>query len=395
MRLAALLATAFLLASAVPSAAAESAVDPRLFAPYSPKAADRLDHRVFDDFLKGNVLDVGLSDRDASPPPTPPVGTRMTRGSTSNFRYESNRVMFHWFKEGTTHNLSVYRKSLVDAVNTVGLERFNRSEQLAIWFNLHNVLMLEEIAKIYPVQRLEKAKIKGSDALLREAKLVEIKGVPLSLTDIRAIVYANWKDPNVIYGFWDGVIGGPTLPRDAFTGANVGELLQKSAREFTTSRRGFERFGSTLTVSRLYDDARGYFPGWPDDVVTHLRARAVEPASAILKGKVTKIDASAYDWTVADLFSGDNGPPDPPNAQESQLKDQLGLRDDREYGGPMNASAADLLRKTFQKREKRGRVTVEEASKQGEPEKTPADAASEDAPSEPTVEELGETAPQK
>lgn len=351
-------------------------------------APQQLDHSNFSALLQRLVLDVGVSDREKPEDRTPAVGSRIMQGSTSNFRFEGNRVMFHLFTEQTRASFAVYRAALEETVDQIGFVNFNRDEQLAILLNLHNALMLEAIAEQYPVSDLQ-------DAKFRDDRRANLDGEPVSLNDIRSIIYSNWSDPIVIYGVWDGVIGGPSLLTTAYDARNVRTLLAAGAREFTTSRRGFERFGKKLSVSRLYDDTRKFFPDFENDVVAHLRSHAEPHALEELSGEVTSVSPRAYDWAVADIFSGDQSPPDLPNAQEGDIIDSLGLRDTRQFLGVarLNGSARALIGKVYEYRRRTGRVTIEDVDTP-DPDAVSADRSNLKPIGDPPAEETPAELPQ-
>jgi hypothetical protein len=325
------------------------------YAVHDPAAPQRLSHDNFSRLLARVVLDVGISDREKPETRRASAGTRMKQGSTSNFRFEGNRVMFHLFTANTRASITAYRTSLEQAVRKIGFANFNRNEQLAILLNLHNALVLEAIAERYPVTSLQ-------DAGFRNEPRAQLGDATASADDIRAIVYANWNDPIVIYGLWEGTIGGPSLLTTAYDAEKVWRLLDASAREFTTSRRGFERYGKQLSVSILYDKARKFFPQFERDIVAHLRHYAHATAQEELAGEVVSVSPRAYDWMVADLFSGDQSPPDLPGALEGLIIDDLGLRDNREFSGELrlNGSARALIGKVYEYRRRTGRVTIED-----------------------------------
>ena len=113
---------------------------------------------------------------------------------------------------------------------------------------------------------------------LDEARFITLRGVPVSLREIREkIVFRHWKDPKVIYGFWRGEIGGPSLQREAFNAENVGRLLVRGAADFVNSLRGTQELGGRLQVSELYKEATPFFfPDFERDLRAHLALPNVE-----------------------------------------------------------------------------------------------------------------------
>ena len=123
--------------------------------------------------------------------------------------------------------------------------------------------------------------LKGSDARLHDAKILTIDGTALSLRDIREnIVYRNWQDPTVIYGFHDGTLGSPSVSAIAFNRDNLKRLLRVNASEFANSLRGFEEG----KVSDYYKDVAPYFfDDFESDIRSHLRTHMRDEVYAELQ----------------------------------------------------------------------------------------------------------------
>lgn len=278
-----------------------------IFKPRPSGKSIRIDYSVWDDALDDVILDLGQSTRNRAGKPQAQVGTRMVRGHKSAYRLEGTRFTFAYLNDEYKQGLTDYRKDLEDIGTNYNISELPRNEQLAYWLNLHNVAMIEQIALDYPMSTPSaiKVKIDGEKYLLNDAKFMTIRGQKLSLRDIREkIVYPNWKDPNVIYGFFRGDIGSPMLPRYAYTAADVQVTLTENADDFINSLRGFNLSSKTRNVSALYEEvAPFYFKNWNSDLQTHLLSHANEEVSEeILTQKPFKIDK--YDSMIGDLSGG-------------------------------------------------------------------------------------------
>lgn len=276
------------------------------FAALQPKVPTnniRLDYDVLDDALGGTVIRLGPSTRRHMSRPSADVGSRFVSGHTSAYRLEGSRVSFYFFNEEYLEELTAYRMDLERIATQIDLTHMAYSEQLAFWFNMHNVALIEQIAKQYPVRRPENLKINGVN--LDDAKILNIKNTELSLRDIREkIVYPNWTSPNVIYGFFRGDIGSPAMQNFAYTGSNVEEILVIQAQEFVNALRGFNLTSKNRNVSRLYEEAAPfYFKNFDQDIKTHLLKYA-RPEVAEEINEVRPFKIGRYDNTVADLVGG-------------------------------------------------------------------------------------------
>ena len=277
------------------------------FAPGSDTVATRLDFSYWDQALHWFVLRMGRSLRESEPPPDKLTGSHMVFGHDSRYRLEGNRVAFSLMTDDARRELTEYRRELEQLPDTVPLTRLGRNEQLAYWINLHNVAVIEQIALAYPLSTPSRLQVGGVP--LDEAPFITVAGVRMSPRDIRTrIVYPNWHDPKVVYGFWHGDIGGPSISREAYDGSNIGEVLDDVAREFVGSLRGTQRSGDTLLVSRLYLEARPfYFPDWPRDLRAHL-LKFSSPEVTDLIIATHSVDARIEETDIADLSKGEREP---------------------------------------------------------------------------------------
>ena len=298
---------AFAQSGAQPEKAVAASGDPfAIFAPDGQRKFHVIDYEIWDYALKQLVIDMGPSIRER------PIivsanmvvrGSRIRAGHNSRYRTEGSMMAFQLLDQEAIASFTEYREDLERVANTLDIASLRRNEQLAFWFNLHNVMMVEQIAKNWPFRQPRLLEIDGVP--LDEAKLTTIRGVPMSTKDIREkIVYPNWRDPRVIYGFWRGEIGSPSLSRDAFTGLNVDLQLSQKAEYFINSLRGTEKRGDTLHVSTLFDEVRPfYFSDFDKDVRAHIENFATDEVLEFVD-ETSKVEASLREYDIADLAGG-------------------------------------------------------------------------------------------
>ncbi|MDY7096988.1 MAG: DUF547 domain-containing protein [Pseudomonadota bacterium] len=278
------------------------------FRPAAERNQDRIDFTYLDKALGWFVIPMGPSTRDGAGRVDPEIGTRRIYGHESRFRLEGNRVAFSYFTDDVRASLTEYRQDLERVGSTLDLTRLPRNEQLAFWLNLHNVAVIEALAYEYPLSQPSERKFGSNGAPLSDAKLVTVRGIELSPRDIRErIVYPNWRDPKVIYGFWRGEIGGPSIQRLAYSGGNLDALLALSGEEFVNSLRGVEGYGDRLLVSEIYREAAPFYFENDTALRSHLSAFAGEKVAKL----ITKTDETRYNIyarDVADLAKGERDP---------------------------------------------------------------------------------------
>jgi hypothetical protein len=273
------------------------------FAPSKTPNNDKIDYSIWDEAMKNIVVSMGPSLRESAPRPEPSLGSRRQYGHVSRYRLEGSRVMFSFLDSDVIASFTEYRKDLENTANIVDIQSLSRNEQLAYWINLHNVALVEQIANAWPVRQPREIMIDGVP--LDDARFITVEGIRLSPRDIREkIVYRHWKDPLVIYGFWRGEIGGPSLQKEAFNADNVGRLLIRGAADFVNSLRGTQELGDRLQVSELYQEAAPYyFPNFEADLRAHLTRYANEPTAALL-AKTRGAEPVIAEHDIADLEGG-------------------------------------------------------------------------------------------
>jgi hypothetical protein len=295
------------LGMAAPASAQTAQAGYATFTPAEATNSGTVDYDVWDEAVKSIVISMGPSLRETAGRAPEGFGSRRVYGHTSRYRLEGSRVTFSFLDEEIISNLAQYRQELQAIADKVDLQSLSRNEQLAYWINLHNVALVEKISRAWPIRQPRRQDVDG--VLIDDAKFITVEGVALSPRDIREkIVYPNWKDPRVIYGFWRGDIGGPSIQREAFTGENVSRLLTRSAAEFVNSLRGTQELGDTLQVSTLYEEvAPFYFPNFEADVRAHIAQFAGDEVAAILK-QTSGTKAVIKEYDIADLAGGAREP---------------------------------------------------------------------------------------
>ena len=280
-----------------------------IFVPKDHTLATRIDYSIWDNALQESVVQMGPSLRVFARRPRQRVGSRVViQSRNSPYRLEGSRFLFHYISDSYVAALTEYKQDLLRLANEHDIQAFSRDEQLAFWINLHNVVLIETIAKNHPTSN-PSALVFGSEALpLHEAKLMTIKNVPLSLRNIREnIVFENWHNPEVLYGFFRGDIGRPGLMPFAVTAENVNYVLASHAFEYITSLRGFHTTKKERKVSQLYNEARPYyFSNWPQDIESHFKSYLQDHYLLNQVDQDKPISFIEYETIIADLWGGNN-----------------------------------------------------------------------------------------
>lgn len=285
---------------------ASSAV-PEPFWDFDPGSNLTINYEDVDSVLSAMVIDVGRSSREKLPPQQAHTGTRLRTKVKRETAGEGNRFYFETFEDNEEYKqyLRNVRLSLENIPTQMPLEKFSREEQLAYWLNLYNITVLDQLVRIYPERNL-KREINGGDSIFTR-KILNVAGVPLSLNDIQhTILRWNYDDnPLIIYGLYQGNIGGPNIREYAYRGKSVYRDLADNAEDFINSNRGTAAgWGEKFRVSSFYKRNQGYFPNWDTDLKAHLM-RYIEGTQREQLEKAGRLVADIDDWTITDVHGTD------------------------------------------------------------------------------------------
>lgn len=282
--------------------AADSTV-PEPFRGFDASSTHTINYDDLTSLLESLVADVGLSNREKADVGHAKTGTRMKTKVQRSTINEGNRFYYETFvdNEAGQKTLGNIQKSIERLPNEMSLEKFTRDEQLAYWLNLYNVTVLNEVVKEYPRRSLKKLLL-GKNSILSR-KLLTVAGVSLSLNDIQfTILKQNYdSDPLIIYGLYQGIIGGPNIRSKAYTGTDVYRALTENAVVFVNSNRGTTiRDAKSFRVSSFYERNKEYFPDFRADLTAHL-LKYLEGDERMAIQKAAKLKPDISDWTVTDL----------------------------------------------------------------------------------------------
>ncbi|MBV7257983.1 DUF547 domain-containing protein [Erythrobacter crassostreae] len=286
-----------------PTVAQETPKPIATFVPNDDRIEHRIDYSIWTSALNSFVISMGPPLRKKPFELAGTLGTRQRAGHNSLYRLDGAMMGFSFMPPNIIASFTEYREDLERVADGLDIQSIPRNEQLAFWLNLHNVAMVEQVAKAWPVRQPRTIELDGVP--LDDAKFITVEGVALSPKDIRTrIVYPNWSNAKVIYGFWHGEIGGPAIQRRAYEANKLSDQLDRAAKEFANSRRGVEKRGKTLHVSRLYLEAAPfYFTDFETDLRDHLLSH-VEGEVLERVNATNALKATLREHDIADLSGG-------------------------------------------------------------------------------------------
>lgn len=306
------------------------------FSAYDPDSAVKIDHSILSDYLNATILPVGRSYRIlGDEKPESYRGSRIrTAKPLDPSRFEGSRIFIHAFADEHKEFFKAYQEGLENLSNRRPLADLNKAEQAAFWLNLYNVIVINKLVDEYPIQKLKNLHEGRRGSAFWDQKVTTVEGVPLSLRDIETILFANFDNPEIVFGLWQGSIGGPRILNYAYTGRNVWRALEQNALEFVNSNRGLRPpTGTRMNVSDFYEWMRPAF-GSSDDAVLGFIKEYSDPNFVQGVTGVTSINYKIYDWTIADILGGSKH-----TGQHNQLGGVL-VGKNRNVGADMPAGSA-------------------------------------------------------
>ncbi len=262
-----------------------------------------ISYEDLDYVLEKSVLMSGPPNRKKSKASSSGVNTRLKNNFNPLTANAGNRLFYEEYKKDPemAKVISRIRASLEAVPGEVNLNSLSKKEQIAYWLNLYNVVVIDEINKVYPLKNMEDF-VTGPDGLL-ERKIIRLEGQLLSLNDIQyGVLKEKYPDDLLIlYGFYQGYIGSPSIRKHAYTGSNLYRSLQFNANDFINSNRGTYPDGKEFRVAAYYTRNKAYFPDFENDLKAHLREYLREKDLDDLD-KANTLIANLDDWSVTDIY---------------------------------------------------------------------------------------------
>lgn len=237
------------------------------FSRNDPKATMTVDHSAWDRILKAYVV------------PSPDGVNRFAYGRVSARDREA-------------------LKSYLAMLQSVKVTALNAAEQRATWINFYNALTIEVVLDHYPVKSIRD--IGGGLFTIGPWKkeLVTVEGRKLSLDNIEHdILRKTWNDPRVHYAVNCASMSCPNLMAEAFTGANLEEMLNRGASDYVNHPRGVKVTKGRVRFSEIYSWYRKDFGADTAALLRHLSAYAGPELKKQLAG-IESIEGYDYDWSL-------------------------------------------------------------------------------------------------
>jgi len=184
-------------------------------------------------------------------------------------------------------------------LQNVPASQLSRDDALAYWLNLRNALVVFSAVLENENDLSAGRGTPEAPGAMWTTERVEIEGISLSLHEIeQEIILANWSDPNVLYGLYQGGAGGPALFKPGFTGRTVHEVLEKLGRRFVNTSRDIEASDDTVTVPAFYEwYSKPLFNDDPEEIRRHLLHLSEGKQLKKIR-ETSQVDVVAFDMEI-------------------------------------------------------------------------------------------------
>ena len=152
----------------------------------------------------------------------------------------------------------------------------NENDRLAYWLNVQNFLVVKAVTQDTKTTKLKSLRGTGTKpGKMWTNDRVTIGGQSYSIADIDSKITSEFQDPNVIYGLYQGVKGGPCISSTPYQGETVHARLAELGMQYVNSQGIVEPEKSVVTVTPIYDWYKAdLFENDDKILLKHLKANA-------------------------------------------------------------------------------------------------------------------------
>lgn len=172
--------------------------------------------------------------------------------------------------------------------------------RLAYWINAYNALVLWAFASDYPEGKDRLGGLLGRGNFFYRRKFT-LGGEKFTLARIENdVIRKGFPEPRIHFALVCASESCPWLARDAYTAANLDEILDRETRRFLNQERNvsMDAGKQILTLSKLFDWYGGDFGRTPEDILSFV-ARYRKDADTLTTRRWA-IRFFHYDWSLND-----------------------------------------------------------------------------------------------
>jgi len=189
-------------------------------------------------------------------------------------------------------------------LTSVDVEDLTGDDRLAYWLNLQNFLVVKAITTDTKKTNLKSLRGSGKKpGKLWTKERVTLGDKSYSIAAVEAQVTSEFNDPNIIYGLYQGVKGGPCISETAYEGETVRARLAELGARYVNSRGIVSPSKGVVTLTPVYDWYKpSLFNSDDKAILKHVKGHA----NTALRGrlntgrslKYTKLNYTADNYVV-------------------------------------------------------------------------------------------------
>lgn len=186
----------------------------------------------------------------------------------------------------------VFIKDYQDYLESRNTSALSDEAQLAYWLNVQNLLVIRGIMDVKKPKNLKRERGTGSKPgkLWTQDQFTTSDGQTLSIADVETLIATRWPDPNVFYGLYQGVTGGPCISTVAYRPDTVRTMLDAAAKHYVNANGVVTPKGNTVHVTPVFDWYKTAFFGSDDTtLIANVRGHA-EPVLSSQLFSVQSVD---------------------------------------------------------------------------------------------------------
>lgn len=189
---------------------------------------------------------------------------------------------------------SNFRKAIYDLARLPAIETLPKEDQLAMWINAYNILMIKII-----VENPKISSVKELDSVFSsiwKKKVGVVAGKTYSLDEIEHdIIRKQFQEPRVHFALNCSAISCPDLANYAYEGKHIDVQLDHQTKVFLENKsKGMAKKGSTLYLSKL-------FKWYKEDFDSDVKGWLIKNGYLTADAKGDKIRYMNYNWALNSL----------------------------------------------------------------------------------------------
>jgi hypothetical protein len=211
--------------------------------------------------------------------------------------------------------------SYVNSLAAVSLDGLRREDQIALWLNAYNAIVLQTIVEHYPIAQRTRdypphsvRQVPGAFERLPH----RVAGKTVTLDQIEQTILPPFNDARVFLALGRGAVGSPRLRSEAFTGADLDRQLSEAASECAARPECVQIHQSenVMKVSSVFSWRRAEFSAAYGDkapkpfaerspieraVLALVYPRFLTTERDFIDKNMFKVEYLPFDWSLNDL----------------------------------------------------------------------------------------------